>query len=77
MLALASMNARPEYAVMIGDDVVTDVGGAIANGLCGILVRTGKFRQDSLDNAPSPPSRVMASIADLPALLASGELCSG
>jgi HAD superfamily hydrolase (TIGR01458 family) len=77
MLALASMNARPEHAVMIGDDVVTDVRGAIANGLCGILVRTGKFRQDSLDNAPSPPSRVMASIADLPALLASGELCSG
>jgi HAD superfamily hydrolase (TIGR01458 family) len=77
MLALASMNSRPEHAVMIGDDVVTDVGGAIANGLCGILVRTGKFRQDSLDNAPSPPSGVIASIADLLALLASGELCSG
>ena len=74
MLALESMDARPERSVMIGDDVVTDVGGAIANGLCGILVRTGKFRQDSLDTAPISPSRVIASIADLPELLASGEL---
>ncbi|MDD1708733.1 MAG: TIGR01458 family HAD-type hydrolase [Methanoregulaceae archaeon] len=77
MLALASLNARPEQSVMIGDDVVTDVGGAVANGLFGILVRTGKFRQDSLDNALFPPSRVIDSIADLPDLLASGELCSG
>ena len=27
MRALASMNARPDHSVMIGDDVVTDIGG--------------------------------------------------
>ncbi len=75
MLALASMNARPDHAVMIGDDVVTDIGGAVAHGLSGILVKTGKFRQDSLEKAPIPPARVLSSIADLPLLLASGELC--
>ena len=74
MRALASMNARPDHSVMIGDDVVTDIGGAVANGLTGILVKTGKFRKDSLENAPIPPGRVIASIADLPLLLASGEL---
>lgn len=74
MLALASMNARPDHAVMIGDDVVTDVGGAVAYGLSGILVKTGKFRQDSLEKAPIPPARVLSSIADLPLLLASGNL---
>ena len=75
MLALASMNARPGHAVMIGDDVVTDTGGAVANGLTGILVKTGKFRLESLENAKTPPTKVIASIADLPLLLASGELC--
>jgi HAD superfamily hydrolase (TIGR01458 family) len=75
MLALASMNARPGHSVMIGDDVVTDIGGAVANGLTGILVKTGKFRKESLENAPIPPARVISSIADLPLLLASGELC--
>jgi HAD superfamily hydrolase (TIGR01458 family) len=77
MRALASLNARPEHSVMVGDDVVTDVLGAIACGLTGILVKTGKFRQDTLENAPIPPFRVISSIADLPRLLASGELCPG
>ena len=31
-------------AVMIGDDLVSDVGGAQRCGLAGILVRTGKYR---------------------------------
>ena len=29
---------------MIGDDVVSDVGGAQACGIAGVLVRTGKYR---------------------------------
>lgn len=31
-------------AVMVGDDIVNDVGGAQACGLAGVLVRTGKYR---------------------------------
>lgn len=31
-------------AVMIGDDIVSDVGGAQACGIRGLQVRTGKFR---------------------------------
>jgi phospholysine phosphohistidine inorganic pyrophosphate phosphatase len=31
-------------AIMVGDDVVSDVGGAQSCGMRGILVRTGKFR---------------------------------
>ena len=30
--------------VMIGDDIVSDVGGAIQFGMRGIQVRTGKWR---------------------------------
>ena len=29
---------------MVGDDVVSDVGGAQKAGIRGVLVRTGKFR---------------------------------
>ena len=31
-------------AVMIGDDIVSDVGGAQACGIRGVQVRTGKYR---------------------------------
>ena len=75
MHALSSMDASPARTVMIGDDVVSDIGGASTAGLGGILVRTGKFRQDDLEKSPVLPTRVIASIADLPGLLASGELC--
>lgn len=30
---------------MIGDDIVSDVGGAQACGIRGVQVRTGKYRQ--------------------------------
>ena len=32
---------------MIGDDIVSDVGGAQASGLMGLQVRTGKYRYTS------------------------------
>jgi HAD superfamily hydrolase (TIGR01458 family) len=57
-----------DSAVMIGDDVEADVGGAMAAGLPGILVRTGKYRQDTLPPEVTPTA-VADSIADVPALL--------
>ncbi|XP_022186589.2 phospholysine phosphohistidine inorganic pyrophosphate phosphatase isoform X1 [Nilaparvata lugens] len=42
--ALDDLGIKPEEAVMIGDDVVSDVGGAQNSGMRGILVRTGKYR---------------------------------
>jgi len=56
-------------AVMVGDDVEADVGGAMAAGLPGILVRTGKYRQDALPPEVTPTA-IADSIADVPALLA-------
>jgi phospholysine phosphohistidine inorganic pyrophosphate phosphatase len=58
-----------ENAVMIGDDVEADVGGAMAAGLPGILVRTGKYRQDALPPEVTPTA-VADSIADVPGMLA-------
>jgi HAD superfamily hydrolase (TIGR01458 family) len=54
---------------MVGDDVETDVLAAQRLGLTGVLVRTGKFRQEVLERAAAEPDVVIDSVADLPALL--------
>jgi phospholysine phosphohistidine inorganic pyrophosphate phosphatase len=51
--------------VMIGDDIRSDIEGAQAAGLTGILVRTGKFRDKDLEAGISPDA-VIDSVADLP-----------
>jgi HAD superfamily hydrolase (TIGR01458 family) len=67
--ALEELGASPRDAVMVGDDVEADVGGAQAAGLRGILVRTGKFRDETLAAADPPPDGVLDSIADVPEFL--------
>lgn len=42
--AVASLGCAPEEVVMVGDDALADVDGALAAGLQGILVQTGKYR---------------------------------
>jgi HAD superfamily hydrolase (TIGR01458 family) len=68
-LALADMGLSPGETAMIGDDVVTDIGGAKQCGITGILVRTGKFRPETLTAAPVQPDFVIDSIARLDTLL--------
>src|SRR3990170_1227266 len=72
--ALAALEARPDEATMVGDDVEADVGGAKALGLRAILVRTGKFREETLAAAEPKPDAVLDSVADLPAFLESSLL---
>ncbi len=62
-MALASMGVAPADAVMIGDDVISDTGGAMNAGLKGILVKTGKYGQDSVRSAVVKPDTVIESIA--------------
>src|SRR5204863_3830836 len=54
---------------MVGDDIETDVLAAQAAGLTGVLVRTGKFRQEALDRSKEIPDLVLDSISDLPSAL--------
>jgi HAD superfamily hydrolase (TIGR01458 family) len=44
--AVGAASAATREAVMIGDDVEADIGGAMALGIAGILVRTGKFQPE-------------------------------
>jgi ribonucleotide monophosphatase NagD (HAD superfamily) len=50
---------------MIGDDLWSDVDGAQRAGLQGWLVRTGKFRNDTLERSGVKPDRILDSVADL------------
>ncbi|KAJ3283643.1 Haloacid dehalogenase-like hydrolase domain-containing protein 2 [Rhizoclosmatium sp. JEL0117] len=58
-LALDDMGLQPDECVHIGDDVRDDVGGAMAVGMRGILVRTGKYRPgDETTHGITPSSTV-------------------
>jgi len=50
---------------MVGDDIEADVAGALDAGLEGVLVRTGKFRQQTLDASSVQPTLIWQSIAGL------------
>ena len=64
-LALRDVNVRPDEAAMIGDDIFTDIGGAQMLGLKGILVKTGKYRDDIVEGSGVTPDLVLDSIAKL------------
>jgi HAD superfamily hydrolase (TIGR01458 family) len=69
--ALSGLGADdPARAVMIGDDVESDVIGAQRHGLTGVLVRTGKFLPEHAEGVGGlRPDQLIDSFADLPALL--------
>lgn len=68
-LTCDDLGSEPDRAAMIGDDVETDVGGAIRAGLAGVLVRTGKYREDFVRESKVEPTATVDSIAEVPALL--------
>lgn len=45
---LAELEAPPAATAMIGDDIESDIGGALRAGLAAILVRTGKYREQQV-----------------------------
>jgi len=64
--ALASLGlAEAAPAVMVGDDLWSDIEGAQRAGLAGWLVRTGKFRDEVLQQSGIRPDRILPSVAAL------------
>ncbi|MER5467573.1 HAD-IIA family hydrolase [Streptomyces sp. NPDC002685] len=70
--ALARLGVGPGEALMIGDDIESDVLAAQRTGITGVLVRTGKYLRESHRAAHGTPDHVLDSFADLPRLLGSG-----
>ncbi len=67
--ALRSIDVVASDAIMVGDDIQNDIGGAQAAGIRGILVCTGKHSADSPLLEHTQPASILPSIAELPAWL--------
>ena len=68
---LRGLGAAPDDALMVGDDVESDIGGALRAGLAGVLVRTGKYREEAVAASGIEPTATVDSITDVPGLLLS------
>jgi HAD superfamily hydrolase (TIGR01450 family) len=74
LAAANRLGVDPDEMYMIGDDLHNEVVPSQVVGMTGVLVRTGKFRQDTLDRWAADefamqPNHVIDSVADLPELL--------
>ncbi|OBB38410.1 MULTISPECIES: HAD-IIA family hydrolase [Mycolicibacterium] len=74
LAAANRLGVDPDEMYMIGDDLNNDVLAAQVVGMTGVLVRTGKFRQATLDRWAADefamqPNHVIDSVANLPELL--------
>lgn len=67
--ALDGIGLPAGEVAMVGDDIESDIGGAQAVGIHGILVRTGKYRAELARRAGVRADTEIASIAHLPELL--------
>jgi HAD superfamily hydrolase (TIGR01458 family) len=67
--ALDALDAEPELTWLVTDDVDGDIRGARLFGMRTALVRTGKFRPDTLEASTTSPDIVASSVAQFPALL--------
>ena len=70
-LALNELGLKADEVVMIGDDIVSDVGGAQNAGIKGILVKTGKYREEIAEKSQVTPDGIIDSIFDLKSILTS------
>jgi HAD superfamily hydrolase (TIGR01458 family) len=64
--ACDALDADPERAWMVGDDLESDIAGARAIGMRTVLVRTGKFRPDEVEASRVRPDGIISSIGHLP-----------
>ncbi len=68
-MALDDLGMEPKEVVMVGDDLVNDIGGAQAMGIKSVLVKTGKYRAELLEKSDIIPDAIIDSIAELEVLL--------
>jgi HAD superfamily hydrolase (TIGR01458 family) len=67
--ALDALDAEPELTWLVTDDIEADIRGARLFGMKTALVRTGKFRPETLEAADLTPDIVASSLAVFPELL--------
>jgi len=63
--AIDILGSQPEKTIMVGDDIQSDIAGAQDAGMQGVLVKTGKYRPEDLQQGIRP-NAVLESIRNLP-----------
>jgi HAD superfamily hydrolase (TIGR01458 family) len=63
--ALEGLGVPAEQVAMVGDDIENDVRGAQMAGLTGILVRTGKYRKDLVEQSGIRPDLEVQNLGEL------------
>jgi HAD superfamily hydrolase (TIGR01458 family) len=64
--ACEALDADPQMTWMIGDDLESDIAGAHGIGMRTVLVRTGKFRPDTVERSRVQPDGIVSSLVQLP-----------
>ncbi len=63
-MALKDIALPAENVLMVGDDIESDIAGAAVPGITTCLVKTGKFREQDLNNSPVKPDMISDSLYD-------------
>lgn len=66
--------SEPDYVIMIGDTMETDIRGAFEAGLHGYLVLTGSTQIEDVGDYVYQPSRILQSVADLTEEIRTGRI---
>ena len=67
-LAINDLGIDNTKVAMVGDDIINDIKGSNDAGICSILVKTGKYRQEIFDKSTILPDYIINSIQNLPIL---------
>ena len=65
-MSTAVLKAATDELIMVGDDLINDIEGAQNAGYYAVLVQTGKYRKDLVDQTQIKPDGIISSIAALP-----------
>ena len=64
-LALESLQRSPSEVIVVGDDITSDIVGAQTMKMRSILVKTGKFKPNQLENPVAEPTCVLKNVSEL------------
>ena len=64
-IALESLQCAPSEAVVVGDDITSDILGAERMQMRSVLVKTGKFKPVQLENPIAKPTWVLEDVSEL------------
>ena len=62
---LGNLQLTPKDVIVVGDDITTDIIGADRMKMRNVLVKTGKFKPDHLENPVAKPTWVLERVSEL------------